>query len=346
MRRSREIGLGAALAIALGVTACKRSSGPPAPAASAPDPSAGTTDLPVASAPPPGLAAASDEPPFTGEAARGRLRGAGTDPVLSPHAKLIEQHFGGAGRSLAFQTTPLSEGRRLVLLYEETGAPDPLLLDIDAKRALVWEKSRPLAGIGASSDRMAITGGPGGNVVFFFYDAPTHLVGMRVWDSAGGILMDAEVMTAARCDALSALYWQDRGFIVAAASPDSVRVELVGIEGRNRWGGREMALARWRATAPASLMADTNDSFMLFQVGYLAATPGAESPDHLFAMRYDAAGLPLWPGPLDTGRLPGRVEAAADRPRLSRPDTGIVRAELPGTHFSVQVTSMGKSTRN
>lgn len=333
-----------ATALLVGVPACKRA-GSSASGARASEPAPSASAAPgVASALPADSAAAAAQPPSVGEPERGVLRDATRDPVLAGAADAVRKRFGGT-TDLAFQTVPLSGGRRLILLYKRTGPPEPLLLDIGADRSLVWQKTRPLAGIGTSSDRMTIGGGPHGNVVYFFYDPPTRLVGMRVWDSEGGILMDAEVLSAANCDALSALYWPGHGFVVAAASQDSVKVELVGDEGRNRWGGREMALARWRATAPVSLMPDTDDSLMLFQVGFLAATPGKDTPDHLFAMRYDAAGLPLWPGPLDAGRLPGRVEPAAAHGRLSRPSPGVVRAELPELHFTVDVSSMGKATR-
>ncbi len=345
MRRDLRAFLAAALGFALGVPACKRDSPSPAAAnASEPAPAPSASAAPaVVRALPADSAAAAGELPRVGEAERGLLGDAAAEPTLAAAATTLREHF-GATTDLAFQSATLPGGRRLVLLHTRAGAPKPLLLDVAADKSLVWEKARPLAGIGVTSDQIAIAGGPHGNVVIFFYDAPTHLVGMRVWDSLGGILMDAEVLSTAGCDALSALYWPGHGFVVTSAAHDSVKAELVGEEGRNRWGGREMALARWRATAPVSMMPDTADSVVLFQVGYLAATPGAITPDHLFAMRYDAAGLPLWPGPLDAGRLPARVAPDNARVRLTRPAPGTVHAEIPGLRFSVDVSSMGKAT--
>lgn len=280
-----------------------------------------------------------------GEAERGLVEDVRRTPGLAGHAGLVIEQF-GAATNLAVQSVALGGAGRLVLLQRSHGAPEPLLLLLGAGDALVWEKRRPLAGIVAASEHMAITGGPHGNLVMFFCETSTGLVGQRVWGREGDVLMDAEVMGPTRCDALSALHWPGRGFIVAVTSHDSAKLELAGEDGRNRWGGREVGLARWRASAPLSIAVDTDESFMVFEVGYLAAIPGKSLPDHVFAMRYDAEGLPLWAGPLDVGRISGRVSPERARIAAGRVGPGRVRATLPGTDFDALVSSMGKVARD
>lgn len=302
-------------------------------------------------APPASASAPSPAPPQAerplgpGEAARATLGPraarnwlAGVDP------KVVARHFASV-RRLEAQSVRLGPARRAVLAYREPGALKPLLLVRGAHGELLWQHDRPTGGLLRPVTELALASGPEGGVVLFSYDAPTQLVAARMWGASGALLADYEALRIAACDALSALYWHGRGWVVGCSTRDGARLSLLTEAGALGWNGLTgVALAtNWRAAAPLSLVADTDHTVMAWHVGYLEARPTSRSADHLFVSRYDARGKALWPGPLDAGRLPARVRDTATRVVLQRLTPGTVRATIAsGSRFSVVVSSEGR----
>ncbi len=303
---------------------------------------------PSASSAPPRLRAGISSGAWGGEAQRGRITQIGTEPLLAQARDLVAAHFGGkAPAALDYQRTELESGVQALLL-SQPGAPvpDPLLVVIGRHQKVLWTRKRPLAGIVPGFGQVTLSRGPRGDVALFWFNEPSATVATRMWDVKGGLLMDAQVMETDGCDALSVFYWPGRGWVVAAARPSSSLIQLLGESGDREFGQQGKTIAnRWRAAAPVSIAADTQDSVMLFQLGYLSLSPNAASGDHLLAHRYDAHGTPLWRGPLDAGRLPSRVTDEAVRVAVRHSGPGTVLASLPdaaaGGHFRVEVQSRG-----
>lgn len=246
---------------------------------------------------------------------------------------------------LDYQSSALEPGVVAVLLHGDKSAGS-MLLALGPDHKLLWTRKRPLAGIVPGIRNVTLSRGPRGDVALFWYNEPSATVATRMWDVEGGLLMDAQVMETDGEKALSVLYWPGHGWVVAAARESSFVVQLLGENGDREFGTNARTVAtRWRAAAPVSIFADTENSIMLFHLGYLALAPGPDAGDHLFAHRYDAHGVPLWRGPLDAGRLPGRVSDESVRVRVRHAGPGTVLASLPdgsaGGHFQVEVHSSG-----
>lgn len=290
-------------------------------------------------------AAASQPGAGRGEATRTSFDAGQARTTLGMDGKAIARHFGRARRPEA-QSTELARGRRAVIAYRN--ATEPLLLVRDARGRLVWSHERPVGGFVRPVTELALAGGPAGSVVLLLYDAPTQFVAARQWDADGVLLADYEVLRVADCEALSALYWAKHGWIVGCSTPAGARLAELTEAGGLGWNGLSgVALAtHWRATAPLSLISDTDASVMAWHVGYLAAHPTAHSADHLFVSRFDARGRPLWTGPLDAGRLPRRLADTRTRIALTRLTPGTVRATVGRRpRFSVVVSSGGRVLR-
>ncbi len=321
------------------LSACSKHhrSTPPPSASAAPSASAPTTAE---------LADVPAEPSRWGsEAERGRIKP--TDPLLIPARHLVAGHFGGKlPAELHYQSAELATGVRAVLLSDPAGSTQPLLLALGPHHKVIWTRKHPLGGIVPGFREVTLAAGPRGDAALFWYNEPSATVATRMWDVEGGLLMDAQVMEIDGCAALSVFYWPHRGYVVAAARRSSFVVQLLADNGDREFGAQGKTVAyRWRSAAPVSIAADTPDSVMLFHLGYLELSPNSASSDHLFAHRFDAHGTPLWRGPLDAGRLPGRVADESVRVRVHHDGLGTVLASLPesaaGGHFEVEVRSAG-----
>jgi hypothetical protein len=263
---------------------------------------------------------------------------AGADPSV------VARHFAGS-RALEIQSIELGRGRRAVLVYRSTGEPRPLLLVRDRDARLAWSRNRPTGGMLRPVTELALASGLDGGVVLFSYDVPTEFVAARMWDADGSLLADYEALRVASCKALSALYWPRRGWLVGCSTRNEARLSLLTEAGALAWNGLSgVELATdWRAPAPISLVSDTDDSVMAWHMNYLAAHPTPRSADHVFVERYDARGRPLWPGPLDAGRLPVRVSNNEAHIEVTRVTPGTVRAAVARpSRFTVIVSSEGR----
>jgi len=156
-------------------------------------------------------------------------------------------------------------------------------------------------------------------------------VALRKWSWESVVLADFAVAEVDLCEALSALFWPGRGFLVAASAHGAARVQLLDEQGRRAFGPTGAELP-WKArpSAPVALAVD-DTSAMVFQVGDL------ERPDRLLAMRFDTLGIQLWPRALDLGAAAG---APSDRPLAVVRAPGEVRVSVARGPTAV-VTSAG-----
>lgn len=255
------------------------------------------------------------------------------EPLLAPHAAVIEQHFAGAPYlPVALQDASLANGDHALLVTTtkvrasrdaDTGSDGgPLLLLATAEKKLVWSKERPVAGVVPGVTEIAISPAPEGRVFLALYDPPTRVVAGRIWDADGSPFGDFQLMTLDACDALSALWWPGHGFVVAAARHGSARAQLLTEGGRLAWGEGAPMGAAWREVAPLSLMPDGTDGLLAVQFAH------GEDGDHALAFRYDRFAKMTWARPLDLGVVP-RVIDPKTRIALACPIPGIVEAKLP-----------------
>ena len=351
------------LLLALAAAACSRSGsgasgGPDAAPASPSDPAA-PAQAPAsasvsasASASASATAAASVLRPTRvspAEARRSRLARIADDPSLGRIADVVEKHFAGEERPVAFevQSAELSLGRRRALLVLEAGKPTsqarPMAIVVDEAGKVVWTKEHPVAGILAPVGPIAIAGGPLGRVALAACDPPTRTAALRIWDEDGSPFADFQVLDVETCDAISLLYWPRHGWIVVAVAPDTTRARLITEEGSLRWGrGLDLgARSRSRAIAPASLAVDAEDSFVLVQAAQPTAAAG--TPFHALAFRYDSRGAAIWPAAVDLGELP-RPPASGERLTVTPAEPAGVRVTGPDA-FDVDVRPSGDVTR-
>ena len=275
------------------------------------------------------------------EARRTRGAALSRNPALAANADLIRKHFDGAvPTALLVQTAELSvAGRRALLVADGSRAPAesrPLLLVVDDRGALLWSRERPTAGITPPAGAFAIAPGPEGRVALVVCDPPTLSLAARIVDDDGSPFADFQALEIDGCEDLSVLYWPRHGWIMAVARTGTLRAQLLTESGALGWGkGVTMGVA-WRAAAPATLVIDTPDSFMLLQYGF-PASGGAS--DHALASRYDAHAAAMWAGPVDLGTVP-RVPAAAARLVATRPREGVVGTTVNGG-AAVEIRSAG-----
>jgi hypothetical protein len=185
---------------------------------------------------------------------------------------------------------PIAEARPFVVVTDEAGA-------------VLWSKERPNAGVLPPVTALAIAGGPSGRVALAMCDPPTKSVALRLWDEDGSPFADFQVLDVEACDGLSLMYWPHRGWIVVATAPDVTRARLVTESGSLGWGrGLDLgARSAWGVLSPASVAADTDDTFVLVQAVQPSKIEG--SPFHALAFRYDAFGSGIWSGATDIGVL-------------------------------------------
>jgi hypothetical protein len=95
------------------------------------------------------------------------------------------------------------------------------------------------------------------------------------------------------------------------------------------------------AIAPASLAADTEETFVLVQAVQPSRVAG--SPFHALAFRYDALGAAIWPAAVDLGEL-SRAPLPGERVALTPLEPAGVHATLRGV-IDVSVRPSGDVTR-
>jgi hypothetical protein len=332
-----------ALALCILAASCHRAAPPPGDAGALADASPPPGEpSPEAHAPPP------REPRWHGlpvtEARRARLAQLADDPALAPGAVLLRAHFGPQLFPLDAQSATLGEpeagaGVRRALLLRGKDDARPMVVVVDARSRGVWSNDHPTAGLLPRVSELAIAPAPRGGTALFFYDPPVHVLGARRWDDEGGLLVDFELLDLPACDALSALYWPGRGWIVAAARVGETRAQLLLEAGGMAWGHDGVAIAasaddteadgargaRGARGEPVSLVLDTDGTFMAMQRGSVTDDEGKRREDRLLAYRYDARGTPVWDAPRDLGPMPRSLA----RVPLERPSEGMVRALLP-----------------
>lgn len=335
-----------------GGEAARVDAGPFASAAAPPEPPASAAEAPPDlldppdESPPARDAETPRRPLEAAEPRRTTLRRLEDDRTLRPHGELLRDHFGGAiPAPLEIQAAPVGGGRRAILA---TGGPvdrRPFLLVLDAEDRVVWTKERPLAGIAPGVREIVVLPGQDGQVAISWFDAPTKLVALRVWDATGGILADFQLFSIESGDALSALYWPGRGsLVVAAEARGAARAQLLDASGRLAWGqGGKMLPWVSRAGAPVAIAVDTESSVVLVQVGdALKARVG--DPGHALAERYDARGVALWERPVDLGAVTLQAGGgAAARIGATRASEGVVRVSIPsgGARRALEVNAVG-----
>lgn len=322
-----------AVAMAATLVACSRKGGSSAPDAAADGPLSSTAAEDAAPGPPisatdAGFELAAVDPV---EARRARVQRFGDHEALRGLDAVLERHFGGGPHAgFDVQVAELTAAGRRVVLVSEAGKPTsearPIAI-VARDDGVVWSKERPVAGIMAPVGPIAIAPAPLGRVALAACDPPTNVVALRIWDDDGTPFADFEALPVDGCEALSLLYWPDRGWIIVAVRAGATRAQLVGENGSRRWGlGLDLgARSRPGAIAPASLAADTDDTFVLVQMVQPSGEDG--SPFHALAFRYDTRGTPIWRATVDLKKL-DRPPAPGERVRVSPTRPG-VRVTLP-----------------
>jgi hypothetical protein len=326
--------------------------GPIASAAAPPEPPASAAEArpdlldPPDESPPARDAETPRRPLEAAEPRRTTLRRLEDDRTLRPHGELLRAHFGGSiPAPIEIQVTPVGGERRAILVTGGAVDRRPFLFVLDAEDRVVWTKERPLAGIAPGVREIVVLPGPDGQVAISWFDVPTKLVALRVWDATGGILADFQLFSIESGDTLSALYWPGRGFLVVAAEArGAARAQLLDESGRLAWGQGGKALP-WvsRAGAPVAIAVDTESSVVLVQVGDAVKAPAGD-PGHALAGRYDARGAALWDRPIDLGPVtPQAGGHAALRPSVTRASDGVVRVSIPsgGSRRALEINAVG-----
>lgn len=274
------------------------------------------------------------------EARRTKVRAWADDTALQGATSLLDEHFGVGRSTFDVQSTDsTAAGRRFVLVANADKPPNdarPFAFVADA-HGVLWSKDRPVAGILPPVGPSAIAAAPSGRVAIAVCDPPTSAVALRIWDDDGSPFADFQVLTVEKgCDALSLLFWPRHGFIVVASQVGATRAQLVNENGSPTWSqGLDLGARSPRpgAIAPASLAADTDETFVLVQMIQPSTVEG--SPYHALAFRYDVRGTPIWPAAVDLGALT-RPPASGERVKLSLTRPG-VRVTLPdGSEIDVR----------
>jgi hypothetical protein len=271
------------------------------------------------------LAAAIGAADLRLEARRGTLQG--YDPVLERHRAALEAHFDGkVPFPLAFQVVALGAGRTAVLLQATVGESRPLVWALDSTSAMLWAKEHPLGGVKAGASEASLVGAGDGHVCVAWCNASSNSVALRRWAEDGGAFADYEAFHFDACEALTALYWPHRGWLLAATREGGATVQLITENGVHAFGSDGMSLP-WMSRAPATVAfgLDTQDSYLFFRVGQ---SGGNGSPEYLFANRYGVDGRSMWPGPLSIKRLTHLADPSV-RPTVHLGADAALRVTLP-----------------
>ena len=308
--RSSELLFVAALTLA---SSCKPKTAPAeadasAPIAPAPVSSPDAPDAPVASGVPAPTVVHRASPVSPVEARRSTIAKLADERLLAPSADaLAKQAPPAAGYDV--QLVDLARDGRHAALLSIRGKrgveSSPFLAVLDEHGGVAWTREHPVGGILPPFGSIALAAGPKGKVALAVCDEPTHSVALRLLDDDGAPFADFQSLDVDACDEVSLLYWPHRGWIVVAVSAGTTRARLVNESGSFGWGrGLDLgARSRPQAIAPASLAADTDESFVLAQVVQPSGEAG--SPFHALAFRYDAAGAAIWKSAVDLGELKG-----------------------------------------
>lgn len=255
--------------------------------------------------------------------------------LLGPVIDLVRGRFAKTpDEQVRLQAVPVQGEARAIFAYAPGGQGRPLLMTFSGQHSLGWFKERPVDDLDPGMSLFALCPGPGGDLLLFFHDPPTGSLAARRWDQAGGLLADFRLDTAEHLDALGALYWPERGWLVAYAGGGSLKAQLFSERTKLAWGREGRVLAQSGVQAgQVRLILDTAVSALLVWPGQ-----GSTGRHHL-ALRVDVEGNPLWRAPVDLGDAD---EAGA--PRLSRISIGTIRAQLPGktAPYTVDITAEGR----
>lgn len=280
------------------------------------------------------------------EARRKRVTRLEDDPTLLAASEAVKKRFGGkvpAALDIQIADRPGGHGRAVFAM--DAAKPlggDAIVIAANASGAIEWTRDRPTAGIMPPSGPIALAAREAGRIELAVCDPPTKRVALRVWDPEGSPFADFDAMDIEDCAAVSLLHWPRIGEVIVASRPSSTKAQLVTSNGALAWQrGMEIG-ARTRRGMPASLAADTPESFVFVQLGPL--TGGSDAPDHALAFRYDRSGAGLWSKVIDLGEAAKSRTDVEDRIVLSRPRAATVRATI-GKGVDVDVTSEGVVTK-
>jgi hypothetical protein len=258
-----------------------------------------------------------DTPETFGEARHASLASLDDEPMLARNADAIRAHFGGAlPARMALQAVPLAGGAQAMLL--ETAAADapPVALLVDATGAPAWIKDHPVGGLTPPVTSLAIAPRPDDGVALFFFDVPTALAGVRMWNADGSPFADLQILRLEKCDALDVAWWKGRGWIVIASTPSGAIAQLLRETGSVAWGDGIPIGAPIPVEPGAAIAIDTDASFVIVQRAKRAGATRA------IATRYDPRAVPAWTKPVDLGVARGPVDAARDRAGVTRVTLG------------------------
>jgi hypothetical protein len=264
-----------------------------------------------------------ETPPTWSEARRARLSAAqiANEPGLEKNAAALREHFGGAiPAAIDLQAVPLANGRQILLVEAVADEPKPMALLVDADGASVWTRERPTGGITPPVRALTLTPRPDSGVALFFWDEPTQLLAVRMWNADGAPFADLQIARAPRVDAIAAAWWKGRGWLAVASMPGAARAHLLRENGTPSWGADGVAVgAATKASRPVAIALDTKETWVLVQ---RAPRPAGE---RVLAFRYDTGGEPLWKQPTDLGPSKG-----TDRIDATRARDGVVRIAFDG----------------
>jgi hypothetical protein len=332
-----------ALAIAAPLVAsCSRakSSGGAAPSASASASASAMVDETTV------FGASRDVTPPPSDAMRIRVSSVAGMHELAPHEATVQAAFGA--KPVDVQRVPLAGERRAFLLTSTgEGEAKQMVIVVDASRNVVWARERPLAGPRPTVRHVALAAGPNGELFASWFDLPSQTVAARRWTSEGGLLADFRIMDADGVDALSALYWPGRGWVVAASRLGAARAQMLGERGNLAWGaGGRTVSPGWRAAAPMGMALD-DGGLVIVQPGYAANGLAKDVPDRFFATRLDGEGQPTWPAAVELGEAPKQGKAPFPKPFVAPSEGGVTATLARGTtdapvRYEVEITSAGR----
>jgi hypothetical protein len=225
------------------------------------------------------------------------------------------------------QVAAVTGGRTAALIQATRGDARPLVLLLEPSGRVAWVKTNPMGGVKPGATEAALASGPAGHVALAWCNPSSGSVALRQWAEDGGAFADYEAARFDSCEALSALYWPRKGWLLAIASLAGLVLQRVTEDGALAWG-RSGIMLPWtaRAAAPASLALDTEETFLLFRLGQ---SGGPSSPDFVFVSRYGPDGQQIWPATLSVKRLDAPPALPSPRLVLEAAPEGGVRATLP-----------------
>jgi len=306
----------ASLAVAgvFALVACKR--GDPDATLAAP-PASSSSSPPMTSALPAPTPASTLSPPeredlalLPSEPLRKTLRSLTEEPQLELQRDALIKQFGDPLFSpMVIQIEPLPAYRRAFLIPGPPQQNNPLVVCVEADGTRAWTKETPLAGVVPGVHEMALVRGPNAGVSLAFCDSTQKLGALRSWRSDGGIFADYEVVETPHCDAISAMYWAQKGTMVVVAGEGEARIGRIAENGMRVWGQSGLTIP-WK-TEPKSaitMLVDTDDSFVVLGLGTTQESRDRHDGVLILAMRYNQEGQELWPRPLSVSR--GQGESA------------------------------------